>query len=262
MEYRELAHKILSSSSLDDKLTSPKTLTDNVPGDVFLYKEPARSIGMDFKPHSYKDKLPPLEQLKHSDNRAICLHRFAGHELLAVEIMAYALLAYPNAPKNFRKGLLNTLLDEQRHVKLYLKAMEPLGIKLGDLPLYKHFWSYTPYLKTPLEYLSVMSLTLEMANLDFAPLYGSYFDRYGDTTSSNLMKIILKDEIRHVRFGYVYLKKFMKKDEVTPYETWLNSIPEMLSPRNALGRRFQKENRKKAGIDEEWINKLSTFVKK
>ena len=72
--------------------------------------------------------------------------------------------------------------------------MDRLGIQFGDEPLYKHFWAYTPYLRTPEQYLSVMSLTFEMANLDYAPTYGAIFASHGDFESSRLMEKILEDE--------------------------------------------------------------------
>jgi uncharacterized ferritin-like protein (DUF455 family) len=166
MEIQELCTRILSADTLEEKLLSPVNITDLNPGPAVFWETPSRPIGMEFKKHSRKEKLPKLQEHHDKDKRAICLHRFAGHELLAVEIMAYALLAFPEAPKHFRKGLLNTLKEEQEHVRLYMKRLSDMGVRFGDLPLYKHFWAYTPFLKSPLEYVSVMSLTFEMANLD------------------------------------------------------------------------------------------------
>ena len=120
--------------------------------------------------------------------------------------MAYALLRFPEAPSTFRRGVANTLKEEQEHVRLYLRQMERLGIRFGDLPLYRHFWCHTPYLTSPISYISVMSLTFEMANLDFAPMYGQSFDRHGDKEAAALMARILKDEISHVSFGWHWLK--------------------------------------------------------
>jgi uncharacterized ferritin-like protein (DUF455 family) len=255
MELREWAISILSADSLEYKLYSPEVLTDLEPGAALLWKEPVRPPSMQFKAHSRKEKLPPLHELKHQDKRAVCLHRFAGHELLAVEIMAYALLAFPYAPKHFRKGLANTLKEEQGHVRLYMKRMEELGLKFGDLPLYRHFWAYTSSLTTPLKYVSLMSLTFEMANLDFAPLYGSRFARYGDTLSSELMQQILKDEIAHVSFGCQWLKKW-KSNENSEWQTWLDNIPPLMTANRAKGNEFIRSHRDAAGIPPDWIDNL------
>ncbi len=207
---------------------------------------------MSFKRHTSKEKLPTFADHGDPDKRAVCLHRFAGHELLAVEIMAYALLAFPDAPKHFRRGVANTLREEQGHVMLYIKRMEEMGLKFGDLPLYRHFWSHVPFLTSPIRYISVMSLTFEMANLDFAPLYGNSFLKHGDEASALLMKQILEDEIAHVSFGWGWLKKF-KKEELSTWEAWRESAPPLLTPDRARGLVVFEENRQKAGIPPEWI---------
>lgn len=252
MELREWATRILSADTLAEKLLEPKSLTDLEPGSSLFWSEPTRPIGMQFHPHTRKDKLPKLKELHKADNRAACLHRFAGHELLAVEIMAYALLAFPNAPKHFRKGVANTLREEQEHVRLYINQMELLGIRFGDLPLYKHFWAYTPHLRTPESYVSVMSLTFEMANLDFAPLYGAAFAENGDLGAAQLMERILKDEIAHVSFGWNWLKK-LKDPSLAQWDAWIQALPPNLPPARAKGPVFQEENRLKAGVSEEWL---------
>jgi len=255
MELREWAIRILSADTLNEKLLKPDILTDRCPGPATFWKEPSRPSGMDFHKHTRKDKLPPLHDLKHSDKRAVCLHRFAGHELLAVEIMAYALLAFPNTPSHFRRGLAHTLQEEQGHVALYMKQMSALGLKFGDLPLYRHFWAYVPHLTTPLRYVTMMSLTFEMANLDFAPLYRDSFLKYGDQDSAALMQTILKDEIGHVSFGCRWLQKW-KEPNQSEWETWLQNLPPRALPSRAKSKPFFAEYRKLAGVPDEWIINL------
>lgn len=254
MELREWATQILSGSALEDKLFVPPLLTDENPGSALLFEEPTRPPSMGFQKKKKQEKLPPFHLQGHPDNRAICLHRFAGHELLAVEIMAQALLAFPKAPKAFRRGVANTLKEEQGHVRLYMQRMEELGLKFGDLPLYRYFWNQVPHLKTPTHYVSVMSLTFEMANLDFAPLYGKSFAHFGDTQSAALMEQILLDEIRHVSFGWHMFKRFSK--DASTWDGWAAHLPPRLEPKRAKGFVLMEENRRKAGIPEEWIAKM------
>jgi uncharacterized ferritin-like protein (DUF455 family) len=251
MEASELAKKILSSDRLDDKLFTPDIITDLSPGQSIFWDTPARTAEMQFTRRGKKDKLPK-NSLENHEHRAICLHRFAGHELLAVEIMAFALLAFPDAPKTFRKGLITTLLEEQEHVRLYQKELARFDCKLGDMPLYKHFWKLTPFMTDISKYVSITSLTLEMANLDFAPYYGSLFDKAGDKESSDLMKRIYNDEIKHVAFGYGWLKKYQNK-ELSPLNEWLSQLPDLVEPKRAKGPIFNPDGRKKAGLDDEYI---------
>jgi len=252
MELRTWAERILSADTLKEKLLEPGKLTDHEPGSPLFWEEPTRPKGMEFQKHRRKDKLPNKSELADPDKRAICLHRFAGHELLAVEIMAYALLAFPEAPKHFRKGVAGTLREEQEHVRLYIEQLKRLGMQFGDEPLYRHFWSYTPYLKTPEQYLSVMSLSFEMANLDYAPTFGGAFEQCGDLDASRLMQRILEDEIAHVSFGWNWLKKF-KSDEMSQWEAWLSNLPDRFPPSRAMGYPFLEENRKKAGVSNDWL---------
>lgn len=256
MELREWAIRILSAETLAEKLADPGEWSDLTPGPALIWKEPARPAGMHFCRKRKEEKLPSFQEHHDPDKRAICLHRFAGHELLAVEIMAFTLLAFPEAPPSFRQGLAYTLREEQGHVRLYMEQMQRLGIKFGDLPLYRHFWKHIPYIQSPLHYISMMSLTFEMANLDFAPLYGQSFARAGDAESARLMATILKDEVRHVHFGRQWLGRF-KSDEETEWDAWEKTLATtLLTPKRAKGFHVHEEPRKQAGIPLEWILKL------
>jgi uncharacterized ferritin-like protein (DUF455 family) len=250
MEASDFARLILSSDNLNDKLFTPKLITDLYPGTPLFWAEPARAPNLKFNRKHKKDKLPKTSFEK-PEHRAVCLHRFAGHELLAVEIMAYALLAFPQAPKTFRKGLVTTLIEEQEHVRLYQRELQRFNLNLGDMPLYKHFWKLTPSMITISSYVSIMSLTLEMANLDFAPHYGQLFKQAGDDDASALMQRIYLDEIKHVAFGYGWLKKYQKAPSIL--QEWLSHLPELVTPKRATGSIFNPQGRQKAGLDDEHI---------
>ncbi|MBM3198805.1 MAG: ferritin-like domain-containing protein, partial [Chlamydiae bacterium] len=248
MEVREWCIRILSADTLEEKLLLPPSLTDEVPGPPMIWDTPTRPRGLEFKRHSKEEKLPSQGELAEADKRAICLHRFAGHELLAVEIMAAALLAFPTAPPSFRKGLIHTLKEEQGHVQLYQDRLQALGVELGDMPLYKHFWRYVPFLITsPIRYVSVMSLTFEMANLDFAPTYQRSFAKHGDALSALLMQRIAEDEIRHVSFGMTWIKKSTPMGH-SSWDTWRAHTPDLLLPKRARGPFFHQELRQRAGV--------------
>lgn len=258
MELREWSERILSATSLEEKLFQPDSLTDENPGTAIFWPHPSRPSGMELRKRSKEEKLPGFHELHIPEKRAVCLHRFAGHELLAVEIMAYALLAFPDAPKTFRKGVANTLKEEQGHVRLYIQHMERFGLKFGDLPLYRHFWAHTAYIKTPLHYISMMHLTFEMANLDFAPMYRDHFLRHGDELSAGLMERIVQDEISHVSFGHRWLDR-MRSDGKSTLQTWQDNLGPVLTPRRARGRIFIDTYREKAKIPQEWIDFLKNI---
>lgn len=258
MDLREWATRILTADTLEEKLLCPDILTDDNPGPPLTFNEPTRPPHMGFNKRTREEKLPSFQNHAKEENRAVCLHRFAGHELLAVEIMANALTAFPEAPKAFRKGIAHTLKEEQGHVKLYMQRMKEMGLSFGDLPLYRHFWNHVPHLtRSPICYVSVMSLTFEMANLDFAPMYGKSFAHFGDEKSAKLMEQIVKDEINHVSFGFRWLNKLKEKHEDS-WDSWTAGQGPKLNPKRATGFVLMGENRRLAGIPEDWISKLQT----
>lgn len=259
MELREWAIGILSADTLQGKLFDPGSWTDHEPGSPLFWQEPVRPNGMGFSRRKKEEKLPPFHEHQDPYKRALCLHRFAGHELLAVEIMAYTLLAFPLAPSSFRQGVAHTLREEQGHVALYINHMNRLGVQFGDCPLYRHFWTHTPHIHSPLHYISMMSLTFEMANLDFAPMYGKSFLLAGDTESASLMATILKDEISHVKFGWRWLQRFKQQGD-SSWDAWEGILDEtLLNPKRAKGFLVNEEPRQKAGISPEWIEKLKAL---
>ena len=58
--------------------------------------------------------------LSTASGRGRLLHFFANHELLAMELMALTLLKFPFAEKNFRLGLARTIVEEQKHLRMYV----------------------------------------------------------------------------------------------------------------------------------------------
>ena len=102
-----------------------------------------------------------------------------------------------------------------------------------------------------------MSLTFEMANLDFAPHYGASFKRNGDVDSYELMKQILRDEISHVRFGKRWIQKLKTTDQ-DAFELYKESITPHLPLKRARGFVFQEAHREAAGVPDHWIASLKS----
>lgn len=255
MEIRDWALRILTAETLEDKLFDPILVTDFEPGPALRWSEPSRPVGCHFSPKSTDKKLPPFHDHQKAENRAICLHRFAGHELLAMEIMAFVLLAFPKAHPHFRKGVIHTLREEQEHFRLYLRRMKELGMNYGDCPSFRHFWAHTKYIQSPRDYIAMMSLTLEQANLDFALMYGASFARVGDQETAKLMRYVLEDEIEHVAFGYQWLQKMKLRSE-NSWDTWVQSLSPIQPPARAKGFILHPEPRLEAGLPQSWIDNL------
>ncbi|MEE2744812.1 MAG: DUF455 family protein [Bdellovibrionota bacterium] len=260
MNLKEYARQILEGGSLEDKLLDINPLIEekSSPINFKIPSSPSREGVIAFS--NKQIRFPKVSSFHLREKRAMALHFFANHELLAIEMMAAFLLYFPDDKENLKlkKGVLSSLKDEQKHLRMYLKRMKDLdGLELGGYPLNDFFWRQMKELNSPEKFLSFMSLTIEAANLDFAIYYKEVFDRLGDVDSSNLMGIILKDEIKHVGLGYYWLNFWSRDNNL--WEYYKSLLPEKVTPARAKGMIFNASARLKAGMDEEFIRNVENY---
>lgn len=260
MELREFAETVLFGTTLAEKLRSPDTITDESPGPALVTPEtPGRPATLRFKPHGAgKADFPGLHRLEDERERGKLLHFFANHELLATELMALVLLKFPDAPAAFRKGVLQTLKDEQEHTRLYLERMKACGIELGELPVSGYFWRCVAPMENPIDYVAGLCLTFEQANLDFARHFSQGFGKVGDEATSKLLEKIYRDEIGHVAYGLKWFRRWKNPSE-SDWEAFCRTLKFPLSPQRAKGFSLNVEGRRAAGLDPHFIAELNVY---
>ncbi|RMG06617.1 MAG: DUF455 family protein [Planctomycetota bacterium] len=258
MELRNFAERVLFGDTLEDKLWEPETLTDERPGNARTPPEaPGRPrellfarAGSDAPP-----TLPPAGPLQDPRARGFLLHRFANHELLALELMALVLLRFPDAPTAFRRGLARTLREEQAHLRLYLERMGELGVSFGELPLSAFFWRSLSRVEDPLRFVVAMSLTFEQANLDHAAATARRFEKLGDERTARLLWRIHDDEVGHVRAGQRWFERW-RPGRQSAWTEFRSLLPRPLTPARAKGPRPSLSARLRAGLGGEFVREL------
>ncbi len=188
------------------------------------------------------------------------LHTFANHELLAMELMAVALLRFPDAPSAWRLGLGRILLEEQEHMRLYLGRMKELGVRFGELPVSPFFWRCLSPMKTPMDFAAGMSLCLEQANLDWCRVYSAAVRGVGDEQTEALLERVYRDEIGHVAHGLRWFRRW-KDPQASDWEAFVSALGEPLSPARARGRTLDLEGRRRAGFDEDFIQRIGVYAR-
>src|SRR5688500_12278533 len=115
------ARQLLLGTTLQDKLLD--TAFEWAEWQEFtLPSLPGRSDRISFSDKQFK--FPKQGRLHEVDKKAMALHSFANHELLAIEMMAAALLIYPHEGEEgvrFKRGIVTALKDEQKHLKMYIQ---------------------------------------------------------------------------------------------------------------------------------------------
>ncbi len=261
MELREFAERVLFATTLEEKLQSPGVITDERPGPALVTPEsPGRPPCLNFKiTGTARGEFPGTRHLEQNHERGRLLHFFANHELLATELMALVLLKFPDAPAAFRKGVLETLKDEQEHTRLYMERMMSCGIEFGSIPVSGYFWRAVSGMESPMDYVAGLSLTFEQANLDFARHFSNCFAEVGDADSARLLQRIYRDEIGHVAYGLKWFRRWKNPSE-SDWDAFCRQLKFPLSPARAKGFSLNVEGRRAAGLPQEFIENLSVFA--
>jgi uncharacterized ferritin-like protein (DUF455 family) len=260
--YSTYAHALISGRRLEDKLQAPLgDLIDDGPGAQPVRPEkPGRSQKLEIAPRGVEVKVPPVSGMHDPDQRVRILHALANHELQATELFAWALLAFPDTPPSFRRGLLTILAEEQRHMALYIDRVRAHGHEFGDFPVTGHFWHRIKSVKTPLEFICTMGLTFENANLDFSGEYAAAAREAGDDETARVIDIVHGDEIRHVAFSWRWLRRLSGSDDA--WQTYVANLSKPLHPGRARGKHFNRQSRELAGLDASFIDRLEAELPK
>lgn len=200
---------------------------------------------------------PKLEALQDPQYRARTLHTFFHHELQAAELMCWALLAFPDAELEFRRGLVGICLDEIRHMDLYRRHIERLGWSIGSFGVRDWFWERVPTCATKVSFVALMGMGFEAANLEHAPSFAERFRAVGDTAGAELQERIAKEELSHVGFATRWFKQWTGGCD---FDDWLVAIPAPLTPLFLRGARIDTAARLRAGMTPEFVAALAAYV--
>jgi len=170
--------------------------------------------------------------------------------------MCWALLAFADAPRAFRAGLLGIARDEIRHMAMYREHMGKLGAEVGSFEVSDWFWSRVPEARGPAQYVATMGMGFEAGNLDHAGIFAARFLAAGDREGAALQERVREEELPHVRFAVHWFTTFTGESD---YRTWRAHLPPPLTPRVMRGDPVSVETRRRAGMAPEFIEAVSRY---
>ncbi len=261
MKLDTFARSIILSPKLSEKLQRyPGKFDPSYSYSVERILSPGRPENLQIQ-KAQKASVPSIKGMSDLQQRKRIIHAFANHELQAAELYAWALLAFADAPSEFRSDLFQILEEEQRHTKMYIARLKSWGIQLGDYPVSGYFWNKIPSLLTPLHFVCAMALTFENANIDHTIDFAKAALQVGDERTSSIIDVIHKDEKKHVQFGWKWLLRF-KKPEQTASEAYCENISWPLQPHLAKGNSFYPEKRHEIGLSTDFIELIEQASRK
>ncbi len=250
----DFAERLVFGDKLTDKLFHPEKINFQSFSAVSTPDSPGRPVNLLFS----KERLAFPKDFTSPFSRGLALQFFANHELLAIELMALCLLRFPDAPINFQRGIVHIISEEQEHLRLYLERSKQLGVEAGAVPVNSFFWNCLAKMHDPMDFVIGMGLTFEQANLDHCLYYGRLFEAVDDHDTAHIIKRVYRDEIRHVKHGLHWFRKW-KPPEEADFFVHEKSLKLPLSPMRAKGLIFDVKGRKEIGFEDKYIQKLQVY---
>lgn len=141
--------------------------------------------------------------------RAALLHSLAHIEFNAVNLALDALYRFRDLPREYYGDWIRVATEEAHHFTLLRDHLCTLGFDYGSFSAHNGLWEMA--VKTahdPLVRMALVPRLLEARGLDASPALIAKLGACGDRRAAEIMEIIRRDEIEHVRIGnrwYAYL---------------------------------------------------------
>ncbi len=249
------AFDYVTSTSLEEKL-GPGPAPSARDADFAACRIPTPGRPAALTTTTRRQKTPGPDAIRDPKRRAELLHVFAHHELQAAELFAWTILAFPEAPEPFLRGLAAIVRDEARHLGMYAEHLARLGHPFGSFPVRDWFWERVPSVRTATELVALMGLGFEGANLDHTARFAALFRAVGDEEAARLTDVIGQEEIPHVRFAARWFRTFTGGLD---FESFRAALPAPLSPLVLRGRPMDRARRLEAGMPAEMIDTLDAW---
>lgn len=189
--------------------TAPETKT--VRGAV-LRQDPAREACFKVV-HMHKDMDNLADMSEKSRRQRIHMHMH--NEMQSLEIAAQCIVDFPDTPWDLQMELARQCWDESRHTLMLHRRLKEMGGYKGEFTVMNYEWGITCMMDSLAARLALQNRTFEGGEMDLLRELIKNWRNAGDEETSELLAGILADEIQHVRFANVWLKKLAREQPRT-----------------------------------------------
>lgn len=205
----------------------------------------------------------PRRRLGTVAGRVALLHAVAHIEFNAIDL-AFDMVARFSGDARFSKDERHAFItdwigvgdDEARHFLLLRERLAALGGDYGDLPAHDGLWSAAEATANDLAgRLAVAPMVLEARGLDVTPGMIERLKSADDQDSAAALTVIYTEEIAHVAAGRRWFETVCKADGEDPEARFQALVRRYF--RGDLKRPFNTPARDRAGIPQDWYEKLA-----
>jgi len=160
-----------------------------------------------------KKRWSELQNIDPSDpaHQTEFLHRQMNEEMNSIEISARNLVDFPDAPWELRMAMARQCWDEARHCLAFRALFEKRRGTVGQYPIINFQYSIIINIDSLAGRLAVQNRSFEAAGIDAIDLNLQHYDREKDPEFVSLFEAQLADEMQHVRFGNIWVKRLVEE---------------------------------------------------
>jgi uncharacterized ferritin-like protein (DUF455 family) len=258
------AHGALMAAEIEAKLSSVERLRQD-----WRNGEPVRgpgSLPIDVIEPGRPER-PPLvspraverRTVSTVDGRAALIHALAHIEFNAINLALDAVYRFRGLPRDYYGDWIQVAAEEARHFTLLRDHLRALGYDYGRFTAHDGLWEMAR--KTahdPLVRMALVPRVLEARGLDVSPALIAKFKSCGDRRAVEILELIQRDEIGHVRVGNRWYRYLCDQRRLEPVETFKRILQEYGAPR--LRPPFATESRRQAGFSERELELIAELA--
>ena len=219
--------------------------------------QPLDVPGRPEKPPLVSPKDLPHRSVATREGHAALIHAITHIEFNAINLAIDAAYRFRELPRDYYSDWLQVAFEEAQHFQLLREHLRHLGYDYGAFNAHNGLWEMA--VKTahdPLHRMALVPRLLEARGLDASPAIITKLQNIGDTRGVEILEIILRDEIGHVRIGNRWYEYFCGQRGLDPVEEFQKLLKEYgaSKPRPP----FHREARRAAGFSDVELCYLET----
>jgi uncharacterized ferritin-like protein (DUF455 family) len=190
------------------------------------------------------------------EGRAALIHALAHIEFNAINLALDAIWRFPDMPHEYYADWIRVAGEEALHFSLLAAHLQTLGFNYGDFSAHNGLWEMAEQTQHDiLARIALVPRTLEARGLDVSPQTRAKLAQAGDMAAAEIIDVILRDEIGHVKIGnhwYGWLCEARGLESIATYKMLATQYkaPQLRGP-------FNREARLQAGFTEAELQALA-----
>ena len=157
--------------------------------------------------------------------RICLLHSFAHIEFCAINIALDAAYRFRQMPQQFVSDWLLVASDEARHFQLLSRELQRRGSYYGAHRAHRGLWDMVCKTRdNVLHRMALVPRVMEARGLDVTPGMIARFKQVNDQAAVEILEIIYRDEVVHVRIGNHWYHQLCEMQQLDAGETFRELI--------------------------------------